>query len=147
MFDNYSTILTVDGKRVQLGLWDTAGQEDYDRLRPLSYPQTDVLLLCFSLVSPASAANVTARWAPELRRHCPKTPVLLVGTKLDLRDDPAHRSSAVSRRQGAYDYISQFTLIHTYVVAARRPETGAQNSGCQVRRVVGTDRPWSAPGV
>lgn len=51
----------VDGKTISLGLWDTAGQEDYDRLRPLSYPQTDVFLICFSLVSPPSFENVRTK--------------------------------------------------------------------------------------
>lgn len=51
----------VDGKTISLGLWDTAGQEDYDRLRPLSYPQTDVFLICFSLVSPPSYENVRTK--------------------------------------------------------------------------------------
>ena len=40
MFDNTTTHLMVDGTPVRLELWDTAGQEAYDRLRPLSYKST-----------------------------------------------------------------------------------------------------------
>ncbi|RXN23606.1 ras-related C3 botulinum toxin substrate 1 [Labeo rohita] len=87
MSDNYSASVTVDGNPVTLAIWDTTGQEDYDRLQPLSYHQTDVYLMCFSLVDPDSLENVCVRWYPEVRHHCPDTPIILVGTKLDLRDD------------------------------------------------------------
>lgn len=60
-FDNYTCSLTVDQQPISLGLWDTAGQEEYDRLRPLSYPQTDVFLVCFSVVSPPSFDNVKSK--------------------------------------------------------------------------------------
>jgi cell division control protein 42 len=64
-----------------------SGQEDYDRLRPLSYPQTDVFLVCFSVSSPASFENVKEKWIPEVHHHCPGVPCLIVGTQVDLRDD------------------------------------------------------------
>jgi len=64
----------------------TAGQEDYDRLRPLSYPQTDVFLVCFSVASTSSFENIRHKWTPEIRHHCPDTPFVLVGMKGDLRE-------------------------------------------------------------
>ena len=87
VFNNCAVTVMIDGEPYSLGLLDTSRQEDYDRLRPLSYPQTDVFLLCFSLVSPATFYNVREKWAPELKHHCPKTPIVLVGTHLELRDD------------------------------------------------------------
>ncbi|KAL6077204.1 Rho GTPase protein rac1 [Balamuthia mandrillaris] len=88
VFDNYNTAIMVDDVPYNLGLWDTAGQEEYDRLRALCYPQTDVFLICYSVVTPSSFENVKLRWHAELKHHCPETPYILVGTKMDLRDDP-----------------------------------------------------------
>jgi len=88
VFDNYSANVNISGRTVALSLWDTAGQEDYDRLRPLSYPQTDIFLLCFSIISETSYQNIKTKWYPEVMHHCPSAQVILIGTKVDLRDDP-----------------------------------------------------------
>lgn len=58
VFENYVPIVRFEGKTVELALWDTAGQEEYDRLRPLSYPESDVILICFAVDFPTSLANV-----------------------------------------------------------------------------------------
>lgn len=89
----------MDGTPVNLGLWDTAGQEDYDRLRPLSYPQTNIFLLCFSINSISSFENIKSKWHPEVSHHAPGVPSLLVGTKLDMRD-PSQVKNQVSYQQG-----------------------------------------------
>jgi len=118
--DNYSANVMVDGKAVNLGLWDTAGQEDYDRLRPLSYPQTDVFLIAFSIISQSSFENVKSKWHPEIQHHCPGVPIILVGTKADLRGDkemeeklmqkglnmvPAANAEQMAQQIGAIKYL------------------------------------------
>lgn len=89
MFDNYVTDCRVDGKSVQLALWDTAGQEEYERLRPLSYSKAHAILIGFAVDSPDSLDNASTKWIQEVRELCPGVPVLLVGLKKDLRTNPA----------------------------------------------------------
>ncbi|KAI9293048.1 hypothetical protein K502DRAFT_351384 [Neoconidiobolus thromboides FSU 785] len=87
VFENYMAQVKVDGKKIELALWDTAGQEDYDRLRPLSYPDTNVLIIAFSIASQLSLKNVIERWHPEISHFALGVPFLLVGLKSDLRKD------------------------------------------------------------
>ncbi|XP_053383124.1 ras-related C3 botulinum toxin substrate 2-like [Mercenaria mercenaria] len=124
---NYQLNVKVDERVCSLSLWDTTGQYDYDRLRPLSYPQTDVFLICFSLVTRDSYENVKQQvtlntfcivlnprykingklslnisflliqWYPEVKHHCPDTPIVLIGTKMDLRDDNTEREHALKK--------------------------------------------------
>lgn len=88
VFDNYTANVTVNGKVLSLLLWDTAGQEDYDKFRPISYPLTDMYLLCFAIDSPTSYQNVLNKWYQEITYYSPNVPFILVGTKSDLRNDP-----------------------------------------------------------
>ena len=99
VFENYVADIEVDGKQVELALWDTAGQEDYDRLRPLSYPDTDVILMCFSIDSTDSLENISEKWYPEVKHFCPNVPIILVGNKKDLRNDERARHELAKMRQ------------------------------------------------
>jgi len=86
VFENYTARKKRNDDTILLHLWDTAGQEEYDRLRPLSYPGADVVLLCFSTVSQASHDAIRDKWAPEVNHYIPEVPHILVGTKIDLRE-------------------------------------------------------------
>ncbi|KAK6487738.1 rho-related GTP-binding protein RhoU-like [Huso huso] len=119
-FDDFSAVVQVDGNPVRLQFRDTAGQDEFDKLRHFCYPRADALLLCFSVVSPASFQNVWEKWVPEIRRHCPLTPVVLVGTQCDLRQDvkvlielnrrqekpvPEGNARALAEKIGAIAYV------------------------------------------
>jgi|EP01096_Ripella_sp_DP13-Kostka_P008190 Ras-related C3 botulinum toxin substrate 1 len=103
VFDNFTTGVEVDGKLINFALWDTAGQEEYSRLRALSYPETDVFLLCFSVVCPPSYDNIKSKWYPEISHHCPEAKTMLVGTKIDLREDKETLESLKGEKIPSHD--------------------------------------------
>ncbi|KAH3731924.1 Rho family GTPase Rho1 [Pelomyxa schiedti] len=120
VFDNYNANIMVDGQAINLGLWDTAGQEEYDRLRPLSYPDTDVFLICFSLDSAASLESVVNKWAPEVSRYCPQAAILLVGTKLDLRS----AGSSKDQSKLTPDEVAKVIGARSYHTCSARTQQG-----------------------
>jgi cell division control protein 42 len=156
VFDNYAVTVMVRDEPYTLGLFDTAGQEDYDRLRPLSYPQTDVFLVCFSVVSPPSFENVKEKWFPEIRHHCPNTPCIIVGTQMDLRDEKAtldklakskqrpimpKDGEALANQLNAVKYIecSAFkqrnvkdVFDEAIIAVLERPKDGPKKKGCVI---------------
>uniref|UniRef100_A0A6B2LJR7 Uncharacterized protein n=1 Tax=Arcella intermedia TaxID=1963864 RepID=A0A6B2LJR7_9EUKA len=88
MINHNLPIVTVDGYSITFNLWDTSGQAEYGRMRCLIYPQTDIFLCLFSVVSPMSFGHIMTQWYPEVSQHCPDALLFLVGTKSDLREDP-----------------------------------------------------------
>jgi len=150
VFDNYAVTVLISNEPHTLGLFDTAGQEDYDRLRPLSYPQTDVFLVCFSVVKPSSFENTREKWVPEIRHHCPKTPFLLVGTQADLRKDQSTTEALTRKREkpisvemgkqcakelkaalyvecSALTQIGLKNVFDEAIICAKQPHTGEKN--------------------
>eukprot|EP00928_Gymnodinium_smaydae_P002518 TRINITY_DN10909_c0_g1_i1.p1 TRINITY_DN10909_c0_g1~~TRINITY_DN10909_c0_g1_i1.p1 ORF type:complete len:417 (-),score=50.64 TRINITY_DN10909_c0_g1_i1:194-1444(-) len=136
VFDNYSANVMVDGKAVSLGLWDTAGQEDYDRLRPLSYPQTDVFLLVFSLTDRVTFENIRSKWHPEIQHHVPRAPCVLVGTKADERkaEGPRRRKSE-RKKSGAGADTDSDAVVHDFEAEELAADIGAvAYVACSARR-------------
>ena len=158
VFDNYSANVLVNQTPINLGLWDTAGQEDYDRLRPLSYPQTDVFLLCFAVSEPSSFENIRSKWYKEIKHYAPNTPFIIVGTKTDLREDAETKRKlsakrlecvndfdghALAKELGAYKYLecsarTQSTLKPVFdeaikcVIEARNKPAAKKSSKCTI---------------
>jgi len=129
VFENYTAEMRYKGENIYLALWDTAGQEDYDRLRPLSYPGTDVVLLCFSVVSEASYEAISDKWSPEVNHYIPDVPHILVGTKVDLRDSKtadAHvgEFQCITKEQG--EELAEDIGAIAYVEASAKTRKGLE---------------------
>lgn len=88
VLDTYHAEIKAKDKRVTLEIYDTAGQEDFAQIRTLIYPGTDVFIMCYSCVFRPSLVNVQKFWVPEtIKEVDPKTPIILVGNKLDLASE------------------------------------------------------------
>lgn len=121
VFDNYECQMMVDGSEYILQLWDTAGQEDFDRLRLLSYPRTHVFIVCFQVTSEDSLHNVKIKWRPEVQEHCGDTPVILCGLKIDLRGT-AEFPNCVSQEKG--EEFAREINAHRYLECSALTQDG-----------------------
>ncbi|CDR42446.1 CYFA0S09e03774g1_1 [Cyberlindnera fabianii] len=121
IFENYITNVTSStGKKIELALWDTAGQEEYDRLRPLSYPDVNVLLVCYAVNNSISLQNIRDKWAPEVKHFCPGVPIIVVGTKTDLLNS-GENSEVVSFQEA--DYLArEIGAVHHIRCSAKTTE-------------------------
>jgi len=138
VFDNYNANAVVDGEAVNLGLWDTAGSDEYKQLRPLSYPGTDVFLICFSVHSVDSWKNVKNKWYPEVTERAPGVPIILVGTKSDLRDNHEAQKSLkekpVSKDDGKH--LAKDIKAHKYMECSALTQEGLADVFEEAVRVV-----------
>ena len=116
VFDCASVSGVINGEPYNLGLFDTGGGEDYHRLRPLSYPGTDVFLLLFSVADGLELfKGIHSYWWPELKKYSPGVPIILVGSKIDLRNNgivtiPFEQGEAMAEKIKAAKYMEISSL-------------------------------------
>eukprot|EP01099_Mayorella_cantabrigiensis_P004302 TRINITY_DN3222_c0_g1_i1.p1 TRINITY_DN3222_c0_g1~~TRINITY_DN3222_c0_g1_i1.p1 ORF type:complete len:201 (-),score=25.20 TRINITY_DN3222_c0_g1_i1:38-640(-) len=87
-FFDCPTDIMVGERMISLNLHDSHGAEEYYRSLIELFPGTDVFLIGFSVASSTGFESIRATWFPRLLHYCPKTPVVIVGMKIDLREDP-----------------------------------------------------------
>jgi len=137
LFDNFSAIEEVDGQCINMILWDTAGQEDYQTLRTTMYRNTDIFLLCFSTVHMDSFDNLKHKWIQELRTNAADTPFILVGTKTDLRDKyekENDKSEVINSKKGLKR--AKELKAQTYVECTSKDPASVNNVFVEAIRVV-----------
>lgn len=133
IFDNFSKEFEYENHKFNIDFWDTGGNEACCKLRPLCYPNTDIFVICFSLVSYTELEDVEQFWVPEIQKYCPKTPYILLGIKSDIRDDllnhirddwgkvmgykpiPTEVGEELKRKISALEYI-ETSPLHNYNV-------------------------------
>lgn len=150
IFENYVTsVQAPNGKTIELALWDTAGQEEYDRLRPLSYPDSDIIVICFAVDNLVSLQNIKDTWFPEVNHFCPGVPVLLVGTKSDLAQDMdpdmplqlAHEINAIGyilcSAKSMFNIQEVFNFALNHFQKSKEMEEQVEKSRNRLSRVMG----------
>ncbi|XP_029312828.1 rho-related GTP-binding protein RhoN-like [Cottoperca gobio] len=107
VFENYTASFEIEKQRIELNMWDTSGSTYYDNVRPLAYPDSDAVLICFDISRPETLDSVLKKWQGETQEFCPSAKVVLVGCKLDMRTDlnvmrelSKHRLIPVTHEQG-----------------------------------------------
>jgi len=131
VFENYVEMMQVDDQMVEFSLWDTAGQEDFDRLRSLSYADTHVVMICFSVDSPVSLENAETKWIQEVNEFCAGVKIVLVALKCDLRDDLHVREKLARRSLHPVTYDEGLSVARA-IRASRYLECSAKhNRGVQ----------------
>ena len=140
VFDIYSAHLDMGDKSVRLDLRDTnginGGPDDASRLRPLSYPGTDVFLVCFDVFDQKHFEAVRDIWVPEITRHCPNVPFLLCGTQTDKKGQEKTRVSSedaeyVAQELGAWKYVQCSSVSREGLSAAFECVAECALSGAQ----------------
>lgn len=152
VFENYSANVDTSVGKVQLDLWDTAGQEEYDEIRKLAYKKVNGFLICFSVISPTSFSNVKSKWYSDISKsESASANVILVGTKSDLRNDETiieemkkrgekpvsvEEAKALAKElNGPYIECSALTgeglqeMIQTAINSALAPSSGGKSGG------------------
>ncbi|GAA6038978.1 hypothetical protein JCM8097_000137 [Rhodosporidiobolus ruineniae] len=143
VFENHCVDMTIDGVQLELSLWDTAGQEDFDRLRSLSYSDTHCVLLCFSVDQPVSLENVEAKWVNEIMEHCPGVKICLVALKCDLREDYAAREKLGRYGESPVEYeqglgVAKRIRASRYLECSAKHDRGVRECFEEAARLVVT---------
>lgn len=123
VFEMHAVKTNYNGEQYSLSLYDTAGQEDWETLRIMAYPDTDVIVLCFSITRADSMENVKTKWIPELLKYSPNTPIILCGTQVDLRTANSFISATQNENTSVnYSKSQQVSNPNTICISTREGE-------------------------
>ncbi|XP_021095923.1 rho-related GTP-binding protein RhoN [Heterocephalus glaber] len=134
VFENYTASFEIDKRRIELNMWDTSGSSYYDNVRPLAYPDSDAVLICFDISRPETLDNVLKKWQGETQEFCPNAKVVLVGCKLDMRTDLATLRELSKQRLIPVTH-EQGTVLAKQVGAVSYVECSSRSSERSVRDV------------
>ncbi|KAF8306830.1 cell division cycle 42 [Clavulina sp. PMI_390] len=141
VYDASTTTVSLGEVQYNLDIFDIDGNTQEHKKRALMYPYTDAFLICFSVISPQSFQHVEEDWAPEIAHHCPGTPWVLVGTKIDRRGDPdvlerlsAKGESVITTEQGKI--LAMKLRAFAYVECSAKTMTGLKEAFDEVSFIV-----------
>ena len=122
VFDTWMGEKSYKNQQIELSIFDTAGHEDLGSMRPIAYPGTDCFLICYAVDNRESLRNACTKWLNEVRTCAKKVPVILVGTKSDLKEEAKQRERGLTNEDGTpmKVYPDDFVTSEEQLAAAKQ---------------------------
>merc|ERR1719412_1212143 len=136
--------MKLNGQEHTITIWDTAGQEEFDHIRRLSYGNANAFLVCYSTVDKTSLRNIRSKWIKELNLEGPHVPKFLVGTMADRKNEEKDKGKDIPTKSEVQKLVKDLNFVTSMECSAKTDPKGVDAAFMKCFESLTNDRQSSA---